>query len=271
MCGGGRAGERALGLDRVGVILRPSGVMSGGTITASQTLPNWLQPYLTGELSDANTMYSSAVSKSAEHGRGRNAGSAAGHLFPGTSGGARYQRGESPAAAANQFETSGPCSTAVSCSLFVRKTPTNPRSRLRSKTRHRLSVRPGSGSNSGEFHSGAVGPDEQPGRTALRWRVSASVNTMTQAAAQSSMIESGLYTPGQEEYQAGSTQQQQHGEIAISTPPYNALSWYSRIARLERLIPRRLVEFQQQRGGGSQDAGLGLAATGTAAELASMY
>jgi hypothetical protein len=91
---------------------------------------------------------------------------------------------------------------------------------------------------------------------------------MTQAAAQSPLIQQGLYQPGQEQYQVGSTQQQQQQNVINA--PYNALSWYSGLLGLNGSSMGG-SSSSNNGAAATQDAGMGLAAAGTAAELASLY
>jgi hypothetical protein len=238
--------------------------MSGGTNTQTQTLPNWLQPYLTTELASASDITpglssTSASSLVAPMNSGEQQGLASMQNAAGTG-----QADANSAAAANQFETSG--------ALL------NPASNPYLQNTYNLAA--GSVQNSIDSQFAGAGsnvinslPVQQNQLNNLATQLyggqyDTGLQTMTQAAAQSPMIQSGLYTPGQETYQAGSTEQQQAQNVISA--PYNALSWYSGLLGLNG---SSLGGSSTSNNGAAatQDAGLGLAAAGTAAEIAAMY
>ena len=238
--------------------------MSGGTNTTSQTLPNWLQPYLTGELSDANTMYSSAINNPQSMVAGMTPAQQQGISSQEQAVGQGTSEANS-AAAANQFETSGALLNPAS-NPYLQNTYNLAAGSVENSLDSQFA---GSGSN---VENSIPVQSDQMNNLATQLYGGAyqqGVNTMTQAAAQSPMIQSGLYTPGQEEYQAGSTQQQQQQNVINA--PYNALSWYSGLLGLNG---SSLGGSSSSNNGAAANPGCGLGTGGggdRGAELASMY
>jgi hypothetical protein len=237
--------------------------MSGGTNTQTQTLPNWLQPYLTQELGSAQQFQTAATS---------NPQSMVAPMTPAQQQGLSSQltaanqgAGEAgSAAAANQFETSGALLNPAS-NPYLQNTFNLASQSVQNNLDSQFA---GSGSN--VENSLPVQADQMNNLATQLYggQYDVGLNTMTQAAAQSPLIQSGLYTPGQEQYQVGSTQQQQQQNVINA--PYNALSWYSGLLGLNG---SSLGGSSSSNNGAAatQDAGLGIAAAGTAAELAALY
>lgn len=257
----------------------------GGTNTQTQTLPNWLMPYLTGELGQAASITpglsgSSGGTYTLPNGQtvtipstpGVSASSLVAPMTP------MQQQGLSDiqqtansninpsasAAAANQFETSGallnPAENPYLQNTYniaannVQNTLASEFAGAGSNVENSLPVQADQLNNlATQLYGGAYGQGLQ---------------TMTQASMLAPQIQQGTYMPGQELYQAGTLGQQQQQNLINA--PYNALSWYSGLLGLNG---SSLGGSSQSNNGSAaaQDAGLGLAAVGTAAELASLY
>lgn len=237
----------------------------GGTNTVQQTLPSWLQPYLSGELSTANQITP-----------GINQGMPASSLvatqtplqqqgISALTGAASQGANEAgSAAAANQFETSGAL-------LNPNENPylQNTFNLASQSVQNNLDSQfAGSGSN--VQNSLPVQSDEMNNLATQLYggAYQQGVNTMTQAAGMSPIIQQGLYTPGQELYGAGTTQQQQQQNLINA--PYNALSWYSGLLGLNG---SSLGGSSATSGGNAalQDAGAGIGALGAIAEIAPYF
>lgn len=237
--------------------------MSGGTNTQTQTLPDWLQPYLTQELGAAQNFQQSATG---------NPQSMVAPMTPAQQQGISSQlqaagqgaNEANSASAANQFETSGALLNPAS-NPYLQNTFNLAADSVQNQLASQFA---GAGSN--VINSLPVQSDEMNNIATQLYggAYQQGVNTMTQAAAQSPTIQQGLYLPGQEQYQAGSLGQQQQQQVINA--PYNALSWYSGLLGLNG---SSLGGSSQSNNGAAatQDAGMGLAAAGTAAELVALY
>jgi hypothetical protein len=236
--------------------------VSGGTNTTSQTLPDWLQPYLTQELGSAQQFQTNATT---------NPQSMVAPMTPAQQQGLSSQlsaagqgAGEAgSASAANQFETSGALLNPAS-NPYLQNTFNLASQSVQNNLDSQFA---GSGSN--VENSIPVQADQMNNLATQLYggQYDVGLSTMTQAAAQSPLIQQGLYQPGQEQYQVGSTQQQQ-AQNTINAP-YNALSWYSGLLGLNGSSMGG--QSSQNVNGTSQDVGMGLAADGTAAEIAAAY
>lgn len=257
----------------------------GGTNTQTQTLPNWLQPYLTSELSAANSLTpgvsgSPGGTYTLPNGQtvtvpatpGVSASSLVAPMNPAEQGGlssmisaaGQGQGMANSAAAANQFETSGALLNPASNPYL-----TNTFDLAANSVQNKLASEfAGAGSN--VINSLPVQADEMNNLATQLYggQYDTGLQAMTQASAMSPNIQQGLYTPGQQLYGAGQTQQQQQQNIINA--PYNALSWYSGLLGLNGSSLGGSSQSNNPNAG-MQDAGLGLAAVGTAAELASLY
>jgi hypothetical protein len=237
--------------------------VSGGTNTQTQTLPNWLQPYLTQELGSAQGFQQQATTDpqsmvapmNPTQQQGLSSQLAAAGQGTGQAG---------SAAAANQFETSGALLNPNS-NPYLQNT-----FNLASQSVQNNLASQFAGSGSNVQNSLPVQADQMNNLATQLYggQYDVGLNTMTQAAAQSPLIQQGLYEPGQEQYQVGSTQQQQQQNVINA--PYNALSWYSGLLGLNG---SSLGGSSSSNNGAAavQDAGLGIGAVGAAAELASLY
>jgi hypothetical protein len=234
-------------------------VAGGGTNTVSQTLPSWLQPYLTGELSQASGYENSALS---------NPQSMVAGMTPlqqqGISSIQQTANGVNPSASAanaNAFETSGALLNPAT-NPYLQNTYNLAGQQVQNQLSSEFA---GSGSN---VENSIPVQADQLNNLATQLYGGAyqqGVNTMTQASGLAPSIQQGTYLPGQEEYQAGTSQQTQNQNIINA--PYNALSWYSGLLGLNG----------SSMGGSSssnnpnaalQDAGLGIGAVGAGASLA---
>lgn len=238
--------------------------MSGGTNTTSQTLPNWLQPYLTQELGSAQGFQQQATSDPQSMVAGMTPAQQQGISSQEQAAAGQGTNEASSAAAANQFETSGALLNPAS-NPYLQNTYQLAGQQVQNQLSSEFA---GSGSN---VENSIPVQSDQLNNLATQLYGGAyqqGVNTMTQAAAQSPLIQAGLYQPGQEEYQAGSLQQQQQQNVINA--PYNALSWYSGLLGLNGSSMGG-SSSSNNGAAATQDAGLGLAAAGTAAELAAAY
>lgn len=237
--------------------------MSGGTNTQTQTLPDWLQPYLTQELGTGTGMENAAVN---------NPQSMVAPMNPTQQQGLTSQlnaasqgAGEAgSASAANQFETSGALLNPAS-NPYLQNTFNLASQSVQNNLDSQFA---GSGSN--VENSIPVQADQMNNLATQLYggQYDTGLQTMTQAAAQSPLIQQGLYQPGQEQYQVGSTQQQQQQNVINA--PYNALSWYSGLLGLNGSSMGG-SSSSNNGAAATQDAGLGIGAVGAAAELASLY
>jgi hypothetical protein len=259
--------------------------MSGGTNTNTQTLPNWLMPYLTSELGAASSLTpglsgSSGGTYTLPDGQsitvpgtpGVSAQSLVAGMTPAEQQGLSSQMsaanqgaGEaSSAASANQFETSGALLNPAmnpylqnTYNLAANNVQNTLDSQFAANGSNVLNSLPVQSDQLNNLATQLYGGAYQQG-----------LQTMTQAAANSPLIQQGLYQPGQEQYQVGNIQQQQQQNVINA--PYNALSWYSGLLGLNG---SSLGGSSQSNNGNatSQDVGMGLAAAGTAAEIAAAY
>jgi hypothetical protein len=237
--------------------------MSGGTNTVQQTLPSWLQPYLTQELGQGTALQQSAINNpqsmvapmtpTQQQGIQSIQNTATSNINPSAS-----------AAAANQFETSGALLNPNE-NPYLQNTFNLASQSVQNNIDSQFA---GSGSN--VQNSIPVQSDEMNNLATQLYggAYGQGLQAMTQASALAPQIQQGTYIPGQELYQAGSLGQQQQQQVINA--PYNALSWYSGLLGLNG---SSMGGSSQSNNGAAatQDAGMGLAALGTAAELASLY
>lgn len=236
----------------------------GGTNTVQQTLPSWLQPYLSNELGAAsgitpglsNTPSSSLVAgmtPAQQQGLSQIQSTANSSINPSAS-----------AAAANQFETSGALLNPAA-NPYLQNTFNLAANNVQNQLSSEFA---GNGSN--VINSLPVQSDQMNNLATQLFggAYQQGLNAMTQASALAPSIQQGTYIPGQELYQAGNLQQQQNQNLINA--PYNALSWYSGLLGLNG---SSLGGSQSQMNSDStmQNAGMGLAAAGTAAEIAAMF
>jgi hypothetical protein len=237
--------------------------VSGGTNTVSQTLPDWLQPYLTSELSTAGSLSGAALA---------NPQSMVAPLSPLQQSGLSSVSAVSPAAqsdansalSANQLETSGALLNPAS-NPYLQNTFNLAAGSVENNLDSQFAS---SGSN--VINSVPVQENELNNLATQLYggQYDVDLNAMTQATALSPSVTQAAYLPGQEQLATGATQQQQAQNLINA--PYNALSWYS-----------GLLGWNGSSLGGSsssnnpnaatQDAGLGISAVAAAAELASLF
>jgi hypothetical protein len=237
--------------------------MSGGTNTVQSTLPSWLQPYLTQELGSAQGFQQQATSNpqsmvapmTGAQQQGLSSQLSAAQQGAGEAG---------SAAAANQFETSGALLNPNS-NPYLQNTFNLASQSVQNNLDSQFA---GSGSN--VENSLPVQSDQMNNLATQLYggQYDVGLQNMTQATALSPSVQAGLYAPGQEEYQVGSTQQQQAQNVINA--PYNALSWYSGLLGLNG---SSLGGSSQSNNPNAalQDAGMGIGAAGAAASLASMF
>lgn len=236
--------------------------MSGGTNTTQQTLPDWLQPYLTQELGNAQQFQTQATTNPQSMVAGMTPAQQQGITSIENTANSGINPSAS-AAAANQFETSGAL-------LNPNENPylQNTFNLASQSVQNNLDSQfAGSGSN--VENSIPVQADQMNNLATQLYggAYQQGLQQMTQASALAPTIQQGTYLPGQELYQAGGLQQQQQQNVINA--PYNALSWYSGLLGLNG--SNMGGQSSQNVNGTSQDVGTGLAAAGTAAEIASMY
>lgn len=235
--------------------------MSGGTNTTQQTLPDWLQPYLTQELGNAQQFQTAATT---------NPQSMVAPMNPmqqqGISAIQQTAQGVNPSASAanaNAFETSGALLN-PSMNPYLQNTYQLAGQQVQNQLASEFA---GSGSN--VENSAPVQADQLNNLATQLYggAYNTGLQQMTQASALAPSIQQGTYLPGQEEYQAGSLQQQQQQNVINA--PYNALSWYSGLLGLNG--SNMGGQSSSNVNNTSQDVGMGLAAAGTAAEIAASY
>lgn len=236
--------------------------MSGGTNTTQQTLPDWLQPYLTQELGNAQQFQTNATTNPQSMVAPLTSAQQQGNssLLQAANQGTSEA---SSAAAANQFETSGALLN-PSSNPYLQGTYQQAGQQVQNQLASEFA---GSGSN---VENSAPVQADQLNNLATQLYGGAyqqGLQQMTQATALAPSIQQGLYTPGQEQYQVGSTQQQQQQNVINA--PSNALSWYSGLLGLNG--SNMGGQSSSNVNGTSQDVGMGLAAAGTAAEIAAAY
>ena len=234
--------------------------ISGGTNTVQTTLPDWLQSYLPSELSRANAMVSYATPQSlvapmnsAETQGLQSIQQAANGVNPSAS-----------AANANAFETSGALLD-PSSNPYLQNTFTLASNSIENNLDSQFA-----GAGSSVINSLPVQSDQLNNLATQLYggAYQQGLNTMTQASALAPTIQQGTYLPGQELYQAGSSQQQQAQNLINA--PYNALSWYSGLLGLNG---SSMGGSSSSNNGAAavQDAGLGIGALGALAEIAPMF
>lgn len=233
--------------------------MSGGTNTVSQTLPNWLQPYLTQELNSAYPLANASAQSlvapmnSAENQGMQSIQQTAQGVNPSAS-----------AANANAFETSGALLD-PSNNPYLQNTYNLAANNVQNTLDSQFA-----GAGSSVLNSLPVQSDELNNLATQLYggAYQQGLTTMTQASALAPSIQQGTYLPGQEEYGIGSTQQQQQQNLINA--PYNALSWYSGLLGLNG---SSLGGSSSSNNGNAalQDAGLGIGAIGAGAQLASLF
>ncbi len=233
----------------------------GGTNTVQQTLPQWLQPYLTQELGSAQGLQQSATSNPQSMVAPLNSTQQQG-LTDITNTANSSINPSASAAAANQFETSGALLNPNS-NPYLQNTYNLAANSVENTLDSQFA---GSGSN---VENSLPVQSDQLNNLATQLYGGAyqsGLNTMTQATALAPSIQQGTYLPGQELYGAGTVNQTQ-AQNTINAP-YNALSWYSSLLGLNG----------SSMGGSSsannpnntlQDVGLGIEGAGAAAGLAS--
>jgi hypothetical protein len=259
--------------------------MSGGTNTVQQSLPDWLQPYLTSELSQAQSLTPGLSATGGGSYTDPNGNVVNIPSTPGVdasslvaplndtqqqgigsliSAASNPQNPVSSASAANQFETSGAL-------LDPNSNPwlQNTFNLAANNVQNQLSTEfAGNGSN--VINSLPVQSDQMNDLATQLFggAYQQGVDTMTKASALSPTIEQGMFMPGQQLYSAGNIQQQQQQNLINA--PYNAMSWFSGLLGLNG----------SSLGGSSQtntpnaalqDAGMGIGALGTAAEVAGLF
>lgn len=254
----------------------------GGTNTVQQTLPAWLQPYLTSELSSAASLTpglsgSPGGTYTLPDGQtvtipatpGVSAGSLVAGMTPAQQLGLQDIQNtatsninpSASAAAANQFETSGALLNPAS-NPYLQNTFNLAANSVQNQLDSQFA---GNGSN--VVNSLPVQSDELNNLATQLYggAYQQGINTMTQASALAPSIQQGTFLPGQELYGIGTAQQQQQQNIINA--PYNALSWYSGLLGING----------QSLGGTSsannpnstlQDVGMGIEGAGAAAGLA---
>lgn len=237
--------------------------MSGGTNTTTQTLPNWLQPYLTQELGSAQQFQTAATSDPQSMVAGMTPAQQQGISSIENTANSSVNPSAS-AAAANQFETSGALLN-PSENPYLQQTYQQAGQQVQNQLSSEFA---GSGSN---VENSIPVQSDQLNNLATQLYGGAyntGLQQMTQASALAPSIQQGTYLPGQELYSAGGLQQQQQQNVINA--PYNALSWYSGLLGLNG---SSLGGSSSSNNGAAatQDAGLGLAAAGTAAEIAAAY
>lgn len=232
----------------------------GGTSTSQETLPAWVQPYLTSELGTATPMSTAPASSLVAP--------LSGLQQSGLSGVA----GESPAAqgaansalGANQFETSGALLNPAS-NPYLQNTYNLAAGSVENSLDSQFA---GSGSN--VVNSLPVQENELNNLATQLYggQYDTGLNAMTQATALSPSVVSGAYAPAQAQLSAGGTQQTQAQNLINA--PYNALSWYSGLLGLNGSSMGG-TSAQQNNNSAATDVGLGIGALGTAAEMAALF
>lgn len=237
--------------------------MAGGTNTVSQTLPSWLQPYLTQELGTAQGLSGNAIA---------NPQSMVAPLSDLQTSGLNSISGVSPQAqatadsalGANQFETSGALLNPAS-NPYLQNTYNLAAGSVENTLDSQFA---GAGSN--VINSAPVQSSELNNLATQLYggQYDVGLNAMTQSQALAPTVTQGAYLPGQTQLSAGSTQQTQ-AQNAINAP-YNALSWYSGLLGLNG---SSLGGSSSSNNGNAalQDAGLGIGALGAASSIASLF
>lgn len=238
----------------------------GGTSTSQQTIPDWMKPFLSQELGAAGAltpgMYGGSPSASslvAPVNQAEQTGLSSMINASGQGAGMADS-----AAAANQFETSGALLNPAS-NPYLQNTFNLAANSVQNQLATEFA---GNGSN--VINSLPVQSDEMNNLATQLYggQYDAGLQAMTQASAMSPNIQQGLYMPGQQLYGAGQTQQQQAQNVINA--PYNALSWYSGLLGLNGSSLGGSTQSNNPNAA-TQDAGLGLSALGTAAEIAYLY
>lgn len=257
----------------------------GGTNTVQQTLPSWLQPYLSSELSAASRVTPGLSGSPGGTVTLPNGQTVTMPASPGVSASSlvapqtpMQQQGiqaiqntansninpSASAAAANQFETSGALLNPA-MNPYLQNTFNLAANSVQNQLASEFA---GNGSN--VINSLPVQSSEMNNLATQLYggAYQQGLQSMTQASALAPSIQQGTYIPGQELYQAGTTQQQQQQNLINA--PYNALSWYSGLLGLNG---SSLGGSQSQMNSDAtmQNVGMGLAAAGTAAEIAAMF
>lgn len=257
----------------------------GGTNTVSQTLPSWLQPYLTSELGAASSLTpglsgSAGGTYTLPNGQtvtvpgtpGVSASSLVAGMTPAQQQGLTDMQNTAnssinpsgSAAAANQFETSGALLNPA-MNPYLQNTFNLSADSVQNQIDSQFA---GSGSN--VINSLPVQSDQLNNLATQLYggAYQQGMQNMTQASALAPMITQAQYIPGQELYQAGSLEQQQNQNVINA--PYNALSWYSGLLGLNGSSMGGSSQSNNPNAA-TQDAGMGLAALGTAAQMYSAY
>jgi hypothetical protein len=253
----------------------------GGTNTVQQTLPSWLQPYLTSELSQAQsltpglsgtgpTTYTDPATGQTVTTPGSPGVSSSSLVAPlnqtqqqgiGSmiSAASNPQNPVSSASAANQFETSGAL-------LDPNSNPwlQNTFNLAANNVQNQLSTEfAGNGSN--VINSLPVQSDQMNDLATQLFggAYQQGVDTMTKASALAPTIEQGTFMPGQELLQAGNIGQQQQQQLINA--PYNAMSWYSGLLGLNGSSLGGSSQSNNPNAA-MQDAGIGIGALGALAD-----
>src|SRR5579859_6438072 len=194
--------------------------MSGGTNTTQQTLPDWLQPYLTQELGNAQQFQTAATTNPQSMVAPMNPMQQQGIADINQTANSNINPSAS-AAAANQFETSGALLNPA-MNPYLQNTFNLAAGSVQNNIESQFA---GSGSN---VENSIPVQSDQMNNLATQLYGGAyqqGLQQMTQASALAPSIQQGTYLPGQELYQTGTLGQQQQQNIINA--PYNALSWYS--------------------------------------------
>ena len=258
----------------------------GGTNTVQTNIPQWLQPYLSGELGAASNLTpglsgSQGGTYTLPNGQsvtvpgtpGVNASSLVAPMNPTEQAGLSSIIGTATgqgagiadnAAAANQFETSGALLNPNS-NPYLQNTFNLASQSVQNNLDSQFA---GSGSN--VDNSIPVQADQMNNLATQLYggQYDTGLQTMTQATALSPSIQQGAYMPGEQLYTAGQPTQQ----IAQNTinAPYNALSWYSSLLGLNG--GSGLGSTSSSSGNPWSTAiGAGMGAAGLAGMLSSLY
>jgi hypothetical protein len=232
---------------------------SGGTNTVQSTLPSWIQPYLQSELATAGPMSTvpgqslvAPFSPLQQQGLSSIQSTASG-VNPSQN-----------AANANAFETSGALLNPA-MNPYLQNTFNLGANAIQNNLDSQFA---GNGSNVINSVPVQQNLDANLATQLYFPAYQQGLNTMTQASALAPEIQQGTYLPGQELLSAGGTQQQQAQNVINA--PYNALSWYSGLLGLNGSSLGG-SSSQMNNNSALQDAGLGIAGIGTAAELAALF
>lgn len=231
----------------------------GGTNTIQQTLPSWLQPYLTSELSEAGGLSNAALTNPSSMVAPLNSTQQQGLQSIENTANSSVNPSAS-AANANTFETSGALLD-PSSNPYLQGTFNQAANTVQNQLATEFA---GNGSN--VINSLPVQSDEMNNLATQLYggAYQQGVTTMTQASALAPSIQQGTYLPGQELYGAGSTTQQQ-AQNTINAP-YNALDWYSGLLGLNGSS----LGGSSATSSGNQallDVGMGIGSAGAAASI----